>query len=147
MLLEIYITLVVFAILCLGAAIILGSRMNQLDPTGNPTSKKGAVILLLLIAMVLFATTSLASFNVETEYCGYCCNNFPYVNTTNQTQQWPDGPLIGDWDFNTTEGNTTYVMNINCERTQHIYTSLVIIFFALLIISIIFFFYYAFMRE
>ena len=143
MLLEIYLTIVIFAFLCLAGGLILGLRMNHLDPTGKPTSKKGAVVLLILIAAILFAITSLTSFNIETEYCGHCCNNFPYLN---ETQQEPDF-LHGDWDFNTTEGNTTYVMNINCERTQHIYTSLAITFLALLIISIILTLYYAFMRE
>lgn len=129
MLINLYIVLVISAFVFFGVSLTLGSKIGKVDEEGATTTKKGVVIMLLLTAMVLFIITSLASFNVETEYCGHCC-----YNETNYTPG--QEPLPASID-----------MIIECQRTQHIYTSLAGVFAFMAMLSIIFFFYYALLKE
>ena len=136
MLLNLYILLIIAALSFFGIAHYIGSVIN----TDIKGMKKGASGIFLLVSMVLFIILALQSFNIETEYCGHCCIDYPYINDTNTTQE-PDLP-VASWSFNQTQGNTTYAMQINCITTRYSSQALAMLFSILALISATFMFYY-----
>lgn len=137
MLLNLYIIILVSALLFFTAGIYLGCSSKSMGLEAS--TKKGVIMLLLLIATIFFIITAYESLNIEKEYCFNCCETM--YNESYYEQQVP--PLLLGNLQNASIGNITIYSFISCQTTRHSSEALAGIMGFMVILSIIFLFYYS----